>query len=239
MNKIMLFLVKGKTDEKSLALTISRQINGVRFFVIKTDITSDCHTTIDNVEHLIYERIKFFLSENPQFEFSDIESVIQITDTDGTFIPENIIKYEESVEKIYYESDSVLTNNIEETKNRNIHKAEILRKLCSLAYINNEEKSQNKDNEKVKYRIYYMSCNLEHVLHNSPNVATKEEKVNLANQFRNETVNNPDKLRNILFDPRIDCSGDYKYSWEFIQKGINSIKRKSNFSNFFSEYIDI
>lgn len=235
VNKIMLFLVEGQTDKTSLAYTISKQINGVRFFVIQTDITSDYHTTIDNVEHLIYEKVRFFLSENPQFEFTDIDSVIQITDTDGTFIPESEIKYEGSIGKIFYDNGSILTNNIGETKNRNLHKAEILRKLCALKNIYNEEKKD----EKVKYRIYYMSCNLEHVLHNSPNVATKEEKVRLAKIFRNETVKNPDKLRNIVFDPRIDCSGSYKDSWNFIQQGVNSIKRKSNLSNFFSEYIDI
>ena len=235
MNKIILFLVEGETDKTSLALTISRQLREVKFFVIRTDITSDYETNVDNIISLIFERVRFFLAENPQFDFSDIESIIQITDTDGTFISDDKVIYNESSEKIFYSSETILTNNVNETKDRNHRKSEILNKLYKLKYIEGKDKGET---VKIKYRIYYMSCNLEHVLHDLPNVVSKTEKERLAKQFRKETAVNKDKLRDIVFSPAIDSAGDYEESWSYIQKGENSLKRKSNFSKFFFEYID-
>lgn len=235
MNKIILFLVEGETDKTSLALTLSRQLKEVKFFVIKTDITSDYGTTTENVIDLIKQRVKFFLSENLQFDFSDIGSIIQITDTDGTFILDDKVIFDASCEKIFYSNETTLTNNVNETKDRNHRKSEILNKLFKTEYIEFKYKDKL---IKTDYKIYYMSCNLEHVLHNLPNVSSKEEKEKLSKKFRKEAYENNNKLRDIVFTPTIDSPGDYKKSWAYIQKGENSLKRKSNFSKFFSEYID-
>lgn len=233
LNKIILFLVEGKSDETSLALTLNRLLqNRVKFFVIKTDITSDCGTTVDNIKGLILEKVSFFLTEYLQFQFSDIDSIIQITDTDGVFVDDSRVVFDETHKKIFYSEDSILTDNVNGTIYRNKAKAEILRELCSLEYL------ENNNGEKVKYRIYYMSSNLEHVLHNLPNVVTDTEKETLAKSFRNASASNNNILRDIVFTPSIECSGTYEDSWSFIQKGTNSIKRKTNFSDFFNTYID-
>lgn len=235
MNKIILFLVEGETDKTSLALTLSRQLREVKFFVIKTDITSDCGTTTGNIIDLIKQRVEFFLSENPQFDFSDIGSIIQITDTDGIFISNDKVILDVSCEKIFYSNETILTNNVNETKDRNHRKSEILNKLFKTEYIEFKHKDKI---IKIDYKIYYMSCNLEHVLHNLPNVSDEKEKEKLSKQFRKETAENKNKLRDIVFAPTIDSPGGYNESWDYIQRSENSLKRKSNFSKFFSEYID-
>lgn len=235
MNKIILFLVEGETDKTSLALTISRQLREVKFFVIRTDITSDCGTTTENVINLIKERVEFFLSEYPQFDVGDIGSIIQITDTDGTFVSNDKVIFDASHEKIFYSNEAMLTNDINETTDRNHRKSEILNKLFKTEYIEFKHKDKL---IKTDYKIYYMSCNLEHVLHNLPNVSSEEEKEKLSKKFRKETAENENKLRDIVFTPTIDSPGDYNESWVYIQRGENSLKRKSNFSKFFSEYID-
>lgn len=234
LNKIILFLVEGKSDETSLALTLNRLLQGrVKFFVIKTDITSDCGTTAENIKGLILEKVSFFLTEHPQFQFSDIDSIIQITDTDGVFVDNSKVVFDENHKKIFYSEDSILTDNVNGIIYRNQTKAEILRELCSLKFL------EAPNGKKIKYRIYYMSCNLEHVLHNLPNVETDAEKERLSKFFRNASANDNNKLRDIVFTPSIECSGSYEDSWSFIQKATNSIKRKTNFSDFFNTYIEI
>ncbi len=234
MKKLVIFLVEGETDKIALAKTISDNLKPVaKFHVIRTDITSDMATTVDNVESLIAKRIGYFFTENPQYNFEDVLSVIQITDTDGTYVEGSKVIYDNSNDKVRYNNDSISTMYVEEIKNRNKRKSSVLNYLSTLNTIKYTREIH------FKYRIYFMSCNMEHVLHDLPNVATAEEKERLAKQFRREAGKNVNKLRDILFLPSIDCGeSGYDDSWKAIKKGTTSLKRKSNFSHFFREYID-
>lgn len=232
VNKVILFLVEGETDRKSLALAFAKLIgNRAQFFVIRTDITSDKDTTTNNIESLIVERVSHFLSEKSYLSCSDIKMVVQITDTDGTFVEGDKVCFDSDRDKIHYSDECMYTNKVEATIQRNQRKSENIKYLCNLEKI-------NVDDVDIPYRVYFMSCNLEHVLHNLPNVETQEEKETLATAFRKSVDKDTNKLRDILFAPGIDCSGEYEDSWGFIQRGLNSLKRKSNLSHFFTNYID-
>lgn len=236
--KIILFLVEGSTDKQSISLTLSRLLKdvNVEFHVIKTDITSDYKSTIDNIESLIFERVEFFLAERPHLTYDDICSVVQITDTDGTFIDDSAVAFDETCKEFVYDDEQIRHNNIDAVKARNIRKATILRHLSNKSELEKINKSSNKT-IKINYRLYYMSCNLEHVLHNKRNV-TQEQKETLAEEFEMRAGDNINLLRDIISSPGIYNSTSYEESWEYIQKGTNSLKRKSNFDYFFQEFVD-
>lgn len=239
MNKIILFLVEGKSDQRSLALTMHRLLSDVDFRIVRTDITSDYDTTKENVEEKIFEQISFFLAENPSIRITDISHVIQIADTDATFIDDDMVEFDSNHEDAYVENNKILTSDPIGIRERNKRKAEVLKALSAKRIISDKSRINNCSEDKIvklKYRIYYMSCDLEHVLHNKTN-CSKEEKIELSEDFRRLSARNIDCLRDIIFAPNIDNSTSYDESWKYIM-GNNSIKRKSNFAYFYREFID-
>lgn len=156
--------------------------------------------------------------------------VIHLVDTDGVYIPnENIIE-NKSINIIYNEKN-IETNNVKNIQERNEKKRRILNILSSMSSI-------YKGKNSVPYYMFYMSCNLEHVLHNIQN-ATDNEKVNLAENLEDEYINTPEKFVEFISNSSFTVKGDYKETWEFIKEGLNSLNRYSNFHLFFSTSNDI
>lgn len=108
------------------------------------------------------------------------------------------------------------------------------------ALLRNEQKSKNLikiyQTEKIweiPYRVYYMSCNLEHVLFNKLN-CNDEEKENLSYKFAKKYKNNLDSFLNFIRNSSFSVDNDYLLTWKFIQKENNSLKRYTNFSVCFA-----
>ncbi len=235
MNKFLLFIVEGRTDERSLGLTLSRLLHHVKFRIVSTDITSDFESNADNIESKIIEQIGYFLAENPQFSFEDIMHVIHLVDTDGAFIDDSRIQTNNSCKDAIYTEDSIFIDDTNKIITRNHRKKDILNHLSKKDFIKGNDK--NGISVKLKYTVYYMSCNLEHVLHDKQNCSI-EEKIELASSFERKCNDNIHLLRDILFSPSIDNSTNYLDSWEYIKNNNNSLKRKSNFSYFYRQFID-
>ena len=85
--------------------------------------------------------------------------------------------------------------------------------------------------------MFYMSCNLEHVLHNIQN-AVDNEKVNLAERLEDEYIDNPEEFVKFMSNSSFTVQGEYKETWEFIKKDLNSLNRYSNFHLFFKMNTD-
>lgn len=233
LNKFYLFIVEGRTDERSLALTLSRVLR-VNFYIVRADITSDEESTVDNIEEILSEHIGYFLAEKPYFSLEDISCIIQITDTDGAFVKSNVILEDPNCEFNEYYDDKIITKKATNIIERNERKSKILNYLCKKKKIKCSINEQSKD---LNYRIYYMSCNLEHVLHNKRNL-NSEEKEQFASEFRKKTNENKNYLREIISSPSIYNSTSYEESWEYIAKKNNSLLRKCNFEYFFEEFVD-
>ncbi len=235
LNKFTLFLVEGETDEQSLAYAMSKEIDHFNFHIIRTDITSDELSTVDNIEDRIAQEIGFFFSEKNHLDPEDIDYIVQITDTDGTFVNGGFVVEDSNVENNQYYDDKIITKKAENITIRNDRKSSILKYLSSKERIKCNLKNKEYN---LKYRIYYMSCNLEHVLHNERNLS-QEQKEELSINFRKKVYNNHGLLREIIFHPSIFNSTSYKESWEYIQKENNSLLRKCNFGYYFEEFVDV
>ena len=79
----------------------------------------------------------------------------------------------------------------------------------------------------VPYSIFYMSCNLDHVLHNKRN-STKQQKQADSLVFA-DNYDDPEKFEAFFNGSDIKISGTYQETWEHIQIELNSLKRGSNF----------
>ena len=222
--KIILIIVEGSTD--CTALEFIENLNDdemIKFHIMGGDITPKNTITTQNCLKEINKHLKNFIKKE-KLKKSDVSKIIHILDTDGTYIPNNKIVEDENSEKFIYSTNGISYKSKDDVINRNKKKREIIEKLLSTSKINN-----------IPYKIYYMSCNLEHVLHDELRNLTNEEKKELANKFSDRFYENEKEFIKFINDSSFKVEGDYKTTWNFIKKDLNSVKRYSNFWLFFSQ----
>lgn len=225
IDKIILFLVEGPTDEDTLALIFSKIVkeHDIQFEVLHTDITADEKMTVKYIEERIKKEVESYLDKNPFIKKDDILKVIQIIDTDGAFIPSTLVKQSDNGKTEYFETH-IMAKNKDRLIRRNISKRKIVHKLAC---------SENMAG--FPYEIYFFSRNIEHVLHNISTDLTDEEKEDLAFEIADQYSECPEEFLKLLYEADFHVSGTYKDTWEFIMKNANSLKRYCNMSVFFEK----
>lgn len=105
-------------------------------------------------------------------------------------------------------------------------KVSILDKLCSTPSIG-----------RIKYFMYYFSCNLEHVLHNEQNLDDKL-KSKYSYDFEDKYYGREEEFKAFISESVFSVKGDYKEIWNFIKANNNSLNRFSNFGLFFDRNLE-
>ncbi len=235
--KVCAVLVEGPSDKKALYNILSKlfwSINKkVRVYVFHKDITSDNKNNITNIES---EIISFIASElgRDKLEISDIYSVIHITDLDGCYIDENNVVYDNTCTNPLYDINNIKTNRVAQIQQRNKQKSKNIDHLLTVKNIKYYKyyKNGKYDEISVPYKLYFMSCNLDHVLYNKNNL-TDEEKTHYAESFAEHFLDAPTAFIEFLKKEGITIEGTYEDSWNFIKKENNSLKRKTNLDKAF------
>lgn len=221
--KIVLFIVEGITDEMSLSLILSKLIDGssVQFHVINQDITADFNSNSQNIIRKIDSEVKKFLAQNNGLKKTDIKEIIHLVDTDGAFIKEDFVLEDMGKVKTFYTATSIVTNKRDLIIERNERKSAVLNKLYQTSHIG-----------RIVYKVYFFSCNLEHVLHNSQNTRC-EDKSLYSYKFVDRYVGQEKRFVDFLNQKEFATPGDYKESWQFIKEDFNSLNRFCNFHLYF------
>ncbi len=224
--KIILFIVEGITDKTSLELALQNLFEGenrVVFEVVKGDITTSNRTNSKNIRSKLTTLVKS--NGQRKYEASDYKEVIHIVDTDGAFLKSKYIFFDEKYRHFHYTEDGIFCRNIEKVEERNRQKAEMLNVLLhtDTVYTN------------VPYRVFYFSCNLEHVLHDRINLPD-DDKTRYAEKFEEKYADDAQKFLHFMCNSEFSFQGDYHSSWKFIKLENNSVKRYSNFNLFLKEY---
>lgn len=222
--KVIVFIVEGKSDKESLNSIVSELYSDkeIVFSVVRSDITTKFGSKTNNIESKIAGYIKKAMDED-KFLWKDIERVVHLVDTDGAFIPDDHIKYSQTKEYIYTENN-IETMEVEKARDRNKQKKGILNKLSTL----------HKIYRGLRYDVYYMSCNLEDVLHNIKN-ATDTQKEQLSHKFEEIYCDNPEAFVEFLNNSEFAVQGTFRETWEYIKRDLNSLRRHSNFHKFFDD----
>ena len=121
------------------------------------------------------------------------------------------------VENIQYYEDHMEYFDIEEVEKRNAHKSEIMFKLYTTGKIRN-----------IPYRLYFNSCNLEHVLYNELKDFSDDEKEILSDEFAEKYEGKVLEFIDFISDKSVSVEGTYKETWKYIEKDKNSLQRHSN-----------
>lgn len=233
--KLILILVEGKSDEASLEYVLSNLVKSekVKFVICRGDITSDNKTTTRNVNKKITAKIKEFLdSSNGLYSITYVNLIVHIMDTDACSIDEcNIVESD----KNEYQKTIVNTTSKNNILNRNRKKLAILKIVSSLNYL-----SFNINNSSlcVPYTPYYMSCNLEHVLHNNPNIDTFDEKEYYSMKFSVKYLNKISEFVEFINSTNIGTNLSFTESWNNILRPENALKRETNLNLFVNDYVN-
>lgn len=220
--KVIIFIVEGASDEATLGTIMKDYFTGneTRFLVVHGDITVKDYVALESIIAKINERIED-IQNRYRYQMSDILKIIHLTDTDGVFIDDEYVRHAD-VDSIQYYTDHMETNSVDAATKRNHNKAKVLFKLRKTSKINN-----------IPYRIYYNSCNLEHVLYDELKDFTDEEKQIMSDEFAEKYDGNAEAFIKFISDSILAVSGTYQQSWNFIEKDVNSLNRHTNMNLLF------
>ena len=220
--KIIFVIVEGPSDERALGVVLNRiyDTSSVYIHVIHGDITTKNGVSSDNILSKIRAEITSYAKSN-HYNKSDFKEIIHLVDMDGAYIPDVNIIEDTSVTETLYSTTNIRTNNKSNIVKRNQQKSANINKICTTPTVWD-----------IPYRVFYMSCNLDHVLHdkiNSTDAEKKRDSIKFAKQYKE----NVQEFLSFISDSDFSVKMPYKESWQFIKQELRSLERHTNFGNCF------
>ena len=80
----------------------------------------------------------------------------------------------------------------------------------------------------IQYRLYFNSCNLEHVLYGELKDFSDDEKEVLSDEFAEKYEGKVYEFIDFISDKSVAVDGTYRETWKYIEKDKNSLQRHSN-----------
>lgn len=217
--KIVLVIVEGPSDADSLELYFSKffDSNTVHMKIMYGDITSKRGINQSNIKARLGNEIKVY-AENNHFKAADVQQIIHLVDMDGAFVDDSVIIEDETKDKFVYTFENIIVPNREEAIKRNERKRKNLNVLSSRTSVMWNS---------IPYKIYYMSCNLDHVLHDNPNATDEEKKINSL-AFIEKYYDDINEFIKFISESTFSQCTEYKESWDYIKQNKRSLERNSN-----------
>ena len=216
--KVVFIIVEGPSDQEALETLLAKifDSSAVIVKVMYGDITTDFDVTPINIKKKLAEAIKSYANQF-SLKSPDFWQVIHLIDTDGTYAPDDCILENESLDKPIYSTTTITAKKRMNIVDRNQRK----RKNTNVLYTCSEIWS-------IPYSAYYMSCNLDHVLHNKLN-STDEEKEADAHAFAKAYRDNVEAFVKFICESDFSVTGEYLNTWQFIKEEKHSLERYTNF----------
>lgn len=225
--KFVLFVVEGETDELALgraltSLFASGDRPGPRFGIVRGDITSahalGAGNPASSIKRRLVDAVKEFLAKD-KLRATDLDAIVLLTDTDGAFIDDSAVIYNEDEPRCSYHEDRIETSNVDSLRLRNQRKASCLKTLSRTHELTCSKKT-------IPFKVAYMSRNLEHALSNYPGKASQQKKYDLARAFSRKYGADVVAFTELL--TFLAPNGSYRDSWGYITQENNSLLRGSN-----------
>lgn len=223
--KVIFVIVEGPSDETALGVILNRiyDRNKVHIEIVHGDITSDLNYNPNNIVGGLGNIVKKYAETTPLSK-TDFQEVIHLVDMDGAFIPDSAIVENSRETDPYYSLTAIQTSNPKNLSQRNKHKKSNLNCISKLKKVWGT----------IPYHVYYMSCNLDHVLYgklNSSNDNKESDSLAFAKRYKDDI----DGFLTFISDSEFSRMEGYKESWEFIKKDLHSLERHTNLCLCFTE----
>lgn len=218
-------IVEGPSDEQALGVVLSKLYDPNKVFVqiMHCDITTKWGVTPDNILSNIGSIVREY-ARNNSFKKNDFKEIIHIVDTDGAFVSDESVVEDQTAKKVLYSPTKIRTANRESLIQRNQQKRTNLNKL-----VGDEKLVWG-----VPYRVFYMSCNLDHVLYNQLNT-NDTEKENNAYLFARKYKNDIWGFCTFISESEFSVVGNYQKSWGYIKQNLHSLERHTNLGICFAD----
>ena len=215
--KVVAFIVEGLSDEAALGTIMKEHFsnNEVQFVVVHGDITLKDYVSNDSILKKINEQIESVKSKY-RYSQDDFIKIIHISDMDGVYISGADV-IEADVEEIQYYEDHIDAKSASTIIERNKRKGDILYKLRKTGKVNG-----------IPYRIYFNSCNLEHVLYGELKGYSDDEKQRLSDDFADRYDGKVGEFIEFISDSNVAVQGTYQETWDSSEKDKNSLNRHTN-----------
>lgn len=217
--KAVLVIVEGPSEQTALEHPFTKMFDPaeVRVDIVHGDITADERSLPSTILGAVGKRVRDYASRYGMKQ-GDILRVIHVVDTDGVYIPDaNVIEDSAHCGRPVYSETDIRAAPKSNVKARNQRKRANLNRLSSTVSVWG----------KVPYSVYYMSCNLDHVLHGVQN-SSDADKTNNARAFAKRFHNDLDGFVDFISNPDKAVVGEYQDTWAFIRQGLNSLQRHTN-----------
>lgn len=212
--KIVFVIVEGPSDEEALGLFLNRiyDKNSVHVHIVHGDLT----TMTGNIKNRIAEEIRAY-ANSTHLKKSHFQEVIHIVDMDGAYIPDDAVVEDAGAIDPVYSTVEIRTHDPKGIRSRNKLKRFNLDTISCLHSVWGG----------VPYQVYFMSCNLDHVLYNKFN-CTDTEKENNAFAFASKYKNDVPGFISFIENSDFAVPGTYLETWEFIKQDKHSLERYTN-----------
>jgi hypothetical protein len=219
--KIIMFIVEGITDKICLGYVLDQLLSdqSVQFTITYGDITTKTGHNRTNIAAKVGGTVKEFSGKI--YRPKDFLEVVHLIDVDGAYVADDKV-IQAPYEKPFYTDENILTNKVDDIQRRNRQKREVLNRLITLGKVWGT----------IPYSVYYFSCNLDHVLHNEPNLG--QRKTPYAERFEREYADQPTTFVEFLSNKQYAVDGEYQQTWDFIKIDTNSLQRRTNFHLYFN-----
>lgn len=226
--KIVFVIVEGPSDDEALGMMLEKTFDKNTVFVHIThgDITSMEGIHASNIINAIANMVKGYAKSN-HLGYSRFLEIIHIIDMDGAFVPDDCIVYDAGAKKPVYSLMEIRTANRIGIQHRNEIKRQCINRLSNTSTV-----------WSIPYQIYYMSCNLDHVLYDKQNSSDDEKEadaLSFALRYRNDL----DGFIRYMTESDFSVITNYLDSWKYIKGGVHSLERHSNLGICLQEAINI
>lgn len=247
--KVVLFIVEGPSDQRALETSFSEIYSSidpditVEFTMIDPDkgknqfgggdITTSSWVTPENIEKKLYSKIIDPFLSKEKYYAKDLFEIIQITDLDGAYIPDDAVKTDKSAKDgPIYKDTGILTMNRDGIIARNHNKMNVTNKLVSLSKIKVDTKT-------IPYSLYFFSSNMDHYLNHDANLPW-QEKIRKANDFSDNCLFGLEPFYKMFCSDTDALNMNWLESWDFVRKEgcFESIKRHTNLNILINSLIE-
>ena len=226
--KIVFVIVEGPTDDEALGVMLERIFDKytIHVEIMRCDITTESGAGENRVVARVGKAIRGYATQN-HYTVKDFSEIIHIVDTDGAFIPDEFVGEDRSIKKIHYTLEGITAKDRDAIVSRNRQKCANIKVLAGCTHML----------KTIPYHIYYMSCNLDHVLHGKLN-CSNDEKCHNAYQFAKRYRNDVNGFITFISSSDFSVMNGYRESWEYIEEGLNSLGRHTNLGLCFADYYE-
>lgn len=222
--RIVFVIVEGRSDEEALAIILNRFFSNETVYVhiLHRDITTEKGNAPSNILSKLGEEIKGYANKN-HYKSMHFKEIIHIVDMDGVFVPDDCIVEDKAASKFIYSEKCIKVACPKAAMQRNRQKRDNLNRLCACKTVWN-----------IPYRVFYMSCNLDHVLYNKLNCTDAEKEMD-SYAFAKKYKEDIPGFLNFICKSGFSVMAGYSQSWQYIKEELRSLERHTNFGLCFEQ----